>query len=93
MHGSSRTATGDPPSGATGYSNITDVVKAFAKAGVLHLDTLTINVEYPAAASPVDPGNKPGSAVVVSVSYPYVPLTFIPLSLTLSSTSRGVIVF
>ena len=94
VHGGSRTGTGDPASGATNTTNVIKAVKYFAQLGLINTDELTINVQYPASTNVLtDPGNSPGSAVIVSVRYPYKPLTFIPMNLTLGSTSRGVIVF
>lgn len=94
VHGSSRTGTGDPKSGATDGSSVVAVVKNWAKIGFLDPAKLTVAVEYPGSVDPkVDPGNTPGSIVVVTVTYPYDPLTFLPMSVNLRSTTRGVIVF
>jgi Flp pilus assembly protein TadG len=94
VHGRSRTGTGDPASGATGASNVVTVTKNWAKLGFLNPARLTVQVAYPGSTDPtVDPGNNPGSTVVVTVTYPYDPLTFLPLTVNVSSTSRGVIVF
>jgi hypothetical protein len=86
VHGSNRTGTGDPPSGAANDPIVTGVIKDWAKIGFLNVNGLDVAVEYPS-------GNTPGSPVIVTVTYPYDPLTFIPVSVNLSSTSRGVIVF
>lgn len=96
VHGASRTGAGttDKASGATNGGNVVTAVKNFAKIGFLNPDNLNVTVTYPASANPLtDPGNSPGSQVVVTVTYPYDPLTFLPVSVNLSSTSRGVIVF
>jgi len=93
VHGSNRTGTGDPASGATGYAGVTTTVKNFAGSAPLNKDALTITVQYPGSTSVTDPGNTPGSPVIVSVSYPYDPFVVLPLRVNLSSTSRGIIVF
>ena len=95
VHGRSRTGTGDPESGAVnGGAYVVTAVKGWAALGFLDPAKLNIVVDYPSSTNPkVDPGNTPGSKVVVTVTYPYDPLTFFPLNVTLSSTSRGVIVF
>jgi Flp pilus assembly protein TadG len=93
VHGSSRTGVGDPASGATDASKVIEVVKTFTSAGTLDPDKVDVDVTYPASTSAADPGNQPGKMVVVTVTYPYDPLTFLPFSLELASTTRGVIVF
>jgi Flp pilus assembly protein TadG len=95
VHGSSRTGTGSPASGAVnGGATVITVVKNWAQLGFLDPAKLNVVVDYPSSTNPkVDPGNTPGSQVVVTVTYPYDPLTFIPLNVNLKSTSRGVIVF
>jgi len=94
VHGSTRTATGDAASGATDTSNVVTAVRSYAKLGFLTANNVTVTVDYPASSDPtVDPGNAPGSTVIVSVSSAYDPLTWLPLRPTLKSTSRGVIVF
>jgi len=88
VHGSDRTTTaGDPPSGPSDTSHVTAVTKYFAKFGALDSSKLTIKVNYPNGNS------NPGSTVTVSVSYPYDPMTYVPISLTLKGYSSGVIVF
>ena len=90
VHGSYSAA----PSGATGNDKVVTVVKGFAQIGFLNPDNVEVTVEYPASSDPkLDPGNAPGSQVVITVSYPYDPLTFLPFSPTLRATSRGVIVY
>lgn len=93
VHGETRTGTGDPASGATGHTNVDTVVKNFAGAGMLRTSNLNVTVDYPASTSSSDPGNKRGSLVVVTVTYPYDPFTVLPLTVTLRSSSRGIIVF
>lgn len=66
-------------------TDVADVVKDWAKIGFLNPDNLDVAV--------TGAGGTPGTPVTVTVQYPYDPLTFIPLGVTLSSTSQGVIVF
>jgi hypothetical protein len=94
VHGATRTGTGDPASGATDPSAVVTSVKSWAGIGFLDPNRLTVAVAYPASANPQsDPGNSVGAAVTVTVTYPYDPLTFLPLSPTLAAVSSGVIVF
>jgi Flp pilus assembly protein TadG len=93
VHGATRTGTGDPPSGLTDFSNVVNVVRNHAGSGMLRTANVNVVVEYPASTSPSDPGNSRGSAVVVTATYPYDPFTFLPLTITLRSSSRGIIVF
>jgi Flp pilus assembly protein TadG len=93
VHGATRTGTGDPASGATDYSNVVTVVRNHTGAGMLRTANVNVLVQYPASTSPSDPGNSRGSAVVVTVTYLYDPFTFLPLTVTLRSSSRGIIVF
>jgi len=48
---------------------------------------LTVTVTYP------DTTNAPGGSVNVLVQYAYDPWTVLPLGVTLSATSRGIITF
>ena len=78
------------PSGTTDSSQVTTTVNNFASAGPLNPSKLIVTVTYPGGTSTV------GSAVDVQVSYTYDPLVtyYNPLlSVTLSSTSEGIIVF
>jgi Flp pilus assembly protein TadG len=93
VHGSYRTGTGDPPSGATDTTAVVAKVKSFASAGPLNVNNLNVVVEYPAASVSNPSGNSQGSLVIVTVSYPFDPFTALPLGVTLRSTSRGIIVF
>ena len=90
VHGASRTGTGtNGPSGpGANPTEVLLVATNFAKAGLLQPASLTVNVTYPAGTNVV------GSAVEVAVSYAYTPFVgLLPLSVSLSNTSRGVIVF
>ena len=91
VHGGFRTGSGSTgPSGPGSTTEVETVVKNFASAGLLDTSRLTINVTYP------DGNNAAGSSVRVAVSYPYDPFIRYfnsPLSVTLGSTSRGVITF
>lgn len=89
VHGSTRTGSGvDGPSGPG--NNPTEVVQAvqnFASAGALDVTRLTITVVYPN-------GNDIGKPVDVTVVYPYDPMiNYLPLSVPLSNSTRGIIVF
>jgi Flp pilus assembly protein TadG len=91
VHGSSRT-TGAGMSNASGPgdnpSQILSVVTDFASAGVLNTSRLVVTVTYPGSS------NAPGQLVSVTAKYPYDPLTtWLPLKVTLGSTTEGVIVF
>jgi Flp pilus assembly protein TadG len=91
VHGGDRTGTGaDGPSGPGSTTQVESVVKDFASVGLLTVSSLTVTVSYP------NGNNKAGSAVSVTVTYPYDPLlTYFNAILgdTLGSTSEGVIVF
>lgn len=91
VHGSSR-AAGAGTSNACGPASnppqVISVVTDFASAGVLNPSRLVITVNYPGGS------NAPGQLVSVTVKYPYDPLTtWLPLDVTLGSTTEGVIVF
>jgi Flp pilus assembly protein TadG len=96
VHGNFRTGSGATgPSGPTDYSQIQTVVQNFASAGSVQTSSLTTTVTYPDASCPYPP-NGPGCSVQVKVTYPFSPMLgyFNPaLSMTLSSTSNGVITF
>ena len=91
VHGSDRTGSGtDGPSGPGSTTAVETVVQNFASAGLLDTSRLTISVTYP------DGSNAPGKNVSVTVTYPYDPIIgyFTPaLSVTLGSTSQGIITF
>lgn len=81
-------------------SAIQTVVQNFAGTGILNVANLTITVTYSACAT--DPGDgcslspytSPGANVKIKTTYAYDPFTtYFPLSVTLGSTSQGVIVF
>jgi Flp pilus assembly protein TadG len=90
VHGADRTGSGvNGPSGPSSTTQVQTVVQNFASVGLLDTSRLTITVSYPN-------GNSVGSAVSVTVTYPYDPLVtyFSPmLSTTMATTSQGVIVF
>jgi Flp pilus assembly protein TadG len=91
VHGASRTPGmgKDGPSGPSANpAEVVQVVKDFASTGLLDVNSLTINVTYPAGINTV------GSTVNVAVSYTYNPfIGMLPLRVPLSNVSRGVIVF
>ena len=86
VHGSDRTATGDPASGTSDQSAVVALVKKFAAIGSLDTSTLNVTVSYPT-------NNKPGSTVKITATYPYVPFVVLPLRVTLTNTTQGIIVF
>jgi len=91
VHGGDRTGSGiDGPSGPGSVTQVQNVVKSFASAGLLNTTNLTVNVSYPSGS------NLAGNKVDVTVTYPFDPL--IPyftalLGNTLGSTREGVILF
>jgi len=91
VHGSSR-AAGSTVDSASGPSadpaQVLTVVKNFASAGLLTTSRLVVHATYPGAS------NDPGQNVVVTVVYPYDPLTtYFSKTLRLGSSAQGVIVF
>jgi Flp pilus assembly protein TadG len=87
VHGSDRSpSTGDPASGPGNTTNVETLVKQFAGSGMLTTANVNVTVEYPT-------DNKPGSEVRITVTYPYDPFIVLPLSVTLSSKTRGIIVY
>jgi Flp pilus assembly protein TadG len=91
VHGSTRLA-GSTLDSASGPGNnpaqVVTVVKNFASGGLLTTSLLVVNVTYPGAS------NAPGQYVVVSVVYPYNPLTtYFSKTFRLGSATQGVIVF
>jgi Flp pilus assembly protein TadG len=91
VHGNSRTGSGvDGPSGAgNNPTQVVNVVKTFANAGMMNTTALVINVTYP------DGTNAPGSRVRVAVTYPYdfIAWLSLPISVNLGSQSQGIIEF
>ena len=91
VHGSSRaagSATDDASGPTSNPTQVLTVVKDFAGAGALTTGLLIISVTYPGAS------NAPGQSVVVSVVYPYNPLTtYFPKTFRLGSSAQGVIIF
>jgi Flp pilus assembly protein TadG len=89
VHGNTSTASGvDGPSGpGANPTNILNVVKDYAKVGLLDLSKLTVTVSYP------DTTNAPGSRVTVTTVYAYDPWVLLPLHIPLGTTSQGAITF
>lgn len=91
VHGGERTGSGSSgPSGPGSVAQVQAVVQDFASAGLVNTSRLTITVSYPTGL------NTAGSPVSVTVSYPYDPLVSYfnsALSVTMGSTSEGVITF
>lgn len=91
VHGDSR-ASGAGMSNASGPGNnpaqVVSVVTDFAASGAVNTAKLVVTVTYPGGS------NAPGQLVAVTAKYPYDPLTtWLPLRVTLGSTTEGVIVF
>jgi Flp pilus assembly protein TadG len=91
VHGSTRSA-GATPDSASGPGNdpaqVLTVVKNFAGTGLLSIGLLVVHATYPGAS------NAPGQPVVVTVVYPYDPLTtYFSKTLRLGSSTQGIIVF
>jgi Flp pilus assembly protein TadG len=101
VHGADRPATGissaDEQSGpgnpcTSACTEVVNVVKNYAAAGLLNSNNVQVTVAYPGLSSVK---NGPGQPVQVSVSYIYDPLIgyFSFLTPTLSSTSQGIITY
>jgi Flp pilus assembly protein TadG len=94
VHGQDRTGSGtDGPSGPGNTTAVETVVQNFAAAGLLDTSRLTVTVNYPDGGTNA---NAPGKNVSVTVTYPYDPLIGYfssALSVTLGSTSQGIITF
>lgn len=89
-HGSNRSGSGlDGSSGPTNTTQVATIVKGYASMGILNPANLTVNVTY--TANSVFTAGSPGSTVKVVVQYPYDPFTALPLRVTLSAMSFGVI--
>jgi Flp pilus assembly protein TadG len=100
VHGGDRTGSGvNGPSGDGSVTQVQTVVQNFASAGLMSLPTNDITVSYPQHNSTgpcTSAGNLAGCTVTVSVTYPFTPLLGYfnsMLSVSLSSTSEGVITF
>lgn len=69
-------------------AQVQTVIKNFASSGVL--DTSKLNVTGPTYT----PNTNPGSKVDITVKYVYDPFTsYFPLSVTLGTTSEGIIAY
>jgi hypothetical protein len=92
VHGSDNSAS---------VSTIQGVVNGYLSAATVYTPNATVNVcyatslsTYPACSSSAGSPGAPGTAVTVSVSYPYNPLTgYFQLNVNLASSSQGVIAF
>jgi len=89
VHGNTSTGTGvNGPSGpGANPTNVVNVVKDYAKVGLLDLSKLNVTVSYP------DTTNSPGSRVTVKTVYTYDPWVVLPLNIPLGTTTQGVITF
>jgi Flp pilus assembly protein TadG len=91
-HGSQRPDDGTV-NGASGPgtsntdTQIKNLVKRYASAGILNTANLTVTVSYSNSS------NAHGNPVQVTVSYPYDPFTVLPLNVTFRATSKGIITF
>jgi Flp pilus assembly protein TadG len=91
VHGSTNSGSGiNGPSGPGNTANVEQVVTDYTAGSTLDPSLLTINVLYPSGGAQP---NAPGSPVRVEVSYPYNPFIALPLSLTISTRTEGVITF
>jgi Flp pilus assembly protein TadG len=96
VHGSSRTGGGiDGPSGDGNTAQVEQCIRNFASAGLLDSSAVGISVTYPDtdASTPPNHLNTPGSRVVVQVTYRYDPFTVLPLGVSLSATTQGIITY
>jgi len=88
VHGNDRSGSG--VDGASGPGNnpteVVAIIKNYASQ-LMNPSNLTVTVTYP------DTTNAPGGSVNVLVQYAYDPWTVLPLGVTLSATSRGIITF
>lgn len=86
VHGSNSTVT---------TSQIRSVVNDYLRAGTVNTANATVALAYPDPVGAATSGcTDPGCRVTVTVSYPYDLLaSYFPLSVTLGSTSQGVITF
>lgn len=83
VHGSDNSAT---------TTQIQSVVNSYLSVAAINTSNATVTVAYP-STSPTS-CTDPGCPVQVTVSYPYQPMTsYFPISVTLGSTSEGVITF
>ena len=95
VHGNTSTASGvNGPSGpGANPTNVVDVVKDYAKVGLLDLSKLTVTVSYPDLGPGGTATNAPGSRVTVKTVYTYDPWVALPLNVPLGTTTQGVITF
>jgi Flp pilus assembly protein TadG len=91
VHGSDASSPSGPTSDDT---TVIGVVKNFAGVGGLDTSNLTVHVNYYSSGGVSPSCNAPGCWVKVTASYPYDPLiSYFPISVTLGSSSEGVITF
>jgi Flp pilus assembly protein TadG len=79
-------------------SNVQTVVKKFLAPATVNINAagLSINTSFPnkSCSGTTCTGTTPGNPVQVTVSYPYdVLISYLPISVTLSSTSEGIITY
>src|SRR5262245_36694356 len=87
-HGANRTGSGtDGPSGpGANPTEVLNIIQGYASL-TINPSKRTVNVTYP------DGNNLVGSHVKVVVQYAYDPYVVLPLGVTLSATSQGMINF
>jgi Flp pilus assembly protein TadG len=95
VHGSYRTGSGvDGPSGPGNTGNVTTVVKQVTSGAGLSASNVTV---YDTGTEPMYPDgtNKIGARVKVKVSYPFTSVLpmIVPFSVTIGSTSEGMICY
>jgi Flp pilus assembly protein TadG len=95
VHGSYRLGTGtEGPSGPGNTANITAVVKQVTSAAGLNASKVTVTDSDSEPMYP-DGTNKVGARVKIKVSYPFTSVLPIlaPISVTIGSTSEGMICY
>jgi Flp pilus assembly protein TadG len=82
-HGNNKTAGAAGP--GANPTAVVDLIRNYTTG--INKGNLTINVTYP------DGNNGSGNKVKVVMQYPYDPWVLLPLNVTLSATSQGIITF
>ncbi len=78
-----------------GAVDIVQTVKDYAAAANLNPASVAVSVDHPARDSAHPAGcNAPGCFVRVQVSYPYNPVTFVPIgTITITASTQGVVTY
>jgi len=91
VHGSNSPPVASIQTVVNGYLSAATIDPGDATVYVCYAASLST---YPTCSSSATPVGDPGTAVTVSVSYPYRALSsYVPFRITLPSTSQGVITF